>query len=386
MAELLSFFVILLAGLFLSEVFSRLHLPWVVTLILAGILIGPFGLQLFTLTPTIEFLGEIGLVFLMFMAGLKIKFSSFVNRGGTSWNIALINGVIPFLAGLGIGLYFGYGLPVAFMLGTIFISSSIAVVIPSLEANKIIDTKLGKSIVTATVIEDVASLILLSIFLQTVTPLARIPLPIFYPLLIIFLVVLKWLIPKVERLFFSKFETDRRDWFEKELRLVFTILIGTVVVFQLLGLHSIIAGFFAGLALSGSIKSELLIKKLHAISYGLFIPIFFVVVGASTNIGVFFEATNAILITIFIVLGSILSKFLSGWAAGKISKFTSRESALIGVSTIPQLSTTLAVVFSGLELGLFDQEIMTAMITLSVVTTLLGPILINKLILRGPTS
>lgn len=376
MENFLPFFLVLFAGIFFSVLFKRLHLPWVVVLILGGIIIGPHALGIFEPNPTIEFIGQIGLVFLMFMAGMETKLAAFREFRGGVFGLALINSAIPFLVGIGIGFFFGYGWIVALLLGIIFVSSSIAVVIPSLEANNLLSTRLGKTVVAATIIQDVASLVMLSILLQIINPTTALPLPLFYVLLFVSLVALRWALPKL-RLFFSSGVRGAKDLFQRELRVIFAILIGTVIAFEVLGLHPIIAGFFAGLVLSGSIKSEILREKLHTISYGLFIPTFFIIVGTKTNIGIFLESSSAILLIAVIVLGSLLSKFVSGWIGGRIVGFTSSQSLLVGASTIPQLSTTLAVVFTAAALGLLDQELVAAMIVLSTVTTFLGPLLIQ---------
>jgi len=167
------------------------------------------------------------------------------------------------------------------------------------------------------------------------------------------------------------------DLFQQELRVIFAILIGTVISFEILGLHPIIAGFFACLVLSGSIKSEILKEKLHTISYGLFIPTFFIIIGTKTNLGIFLESHSAALLIVVVVLGSLLSKFASGWIGGRIIGFTSSQSLLIGASTIPQLSTTLAVAFTAAALGLLNQELIVAMVILSTVTTFVGPLLMQ---------
>lgn len=376
MEEFFPFFLILFAGVFFSEIFRRLHLPWVVALIVGGIVIGPHVLNVFEADDTIVFLGQIGLVFLMFMAGLEIKLSTFKESRRSITKLSFINGAFPFFVGLGIGFFFGYGWVASLLLGIIFVSSSIAVVIPSLEAAGVLRTRLGKSIVASTIVEDVMSLVLLSVLLQSINPVTSIPLPLFYILLFASLFALRWVIPKIEWFFSSRLR-DTKDLFRQELRSVFVILIGTVVIFEFLGLHPIIAGFFAGLVLSDSIGNDLLKEKLRTISYGIFIPIFFVLIGMQANISIFGQLNGALLFVAVIVLGSIFSKFVSGWIGGRVSGFTSNESLLIGSSTIPQLSTTLAVAFTGAELGLLDQKLVTAMIVLSIVTTLLGPILIR---------
>lgn len=377
MAELFPFFIILFAGVFFSELFNRLHLPWVVALILGGIIIGPFGMDLISPhNQTIDFLSQIGLVFVMFMAGLEVQLDSFKQGWKNIQTIAVFNGFIPFLAGVGLGLFFGYSWTTAFLLGVIFISSSVAVVIPSLESNNILNSRIGKSIISSTVFQDVVSLVLLSLLFQSADPITVLPLPVFYALLFAFILFLLWIIPRIRK-FIQKRIAYGKDKFQEELRSIFVILIGIVVVFEILGLHPIIAGFFAGFVLSDSVKSEALIEKLRVISYGMFIPIFFVVVGARTDISVFFTAANTAWAVLAIVLTSLVTKFTSGWIGGRLSGFTDNESALIGGASTAQLSTTLAVAYSGLQFGFIPQELVTALVSLSVVTTFVAPLLVR---------
>jgi Kef-type K+ transport system membrane component KefB len=374
MEEFYPFFLVIFAAVFLSTIFRRFNVPWVILMILTGIVIGPHALDMFESNPTIDFLGQIGLIFLMFMAGLEVRFSNIKEFKKDIAVISALNGAIPFLVGVAIGFLFGFGLVASLLLGIIFISSSIAVIIPSLEANKILGKRIGKSIVAATIVEDTASLVLLSILLQTLSPITHLSLPVFYALLLFALVSMRVIIPKLES-FLSLGKRSTKDLFQQEVRSVLAVLIGTVIIFEVLGLHPIIAGFFAGLVLSGVITSEALRDKLRTIGYGLFVPIFFIIIGVGMDLSIFSESKGAFLLTSIIVLGSIISKFVGGWLGGKILRFTSSESTLIGVSTIPQLSTTLAVVFTGVTLNLLPENLMTAMVILSIITVFIAPIL-----------
>ncbi len=378
MTQLLSFFLILFTSVFFSELFNRLHLPWVIALIIAGMVIGPHGLGVFTPGETIEFFSQIGLVFLMFMAGLETRLSSFEESKVKISLIAFFNGAVPFLVGFGIGQFFTYGFQVSLLLGIIFVSSSLAVVIPSLEKTKILYSPFGQVVVATTILQDVASLVLLSVFFQSVDPVTAIPLPIFYVLLLVFLVFLRGIIPKIRNAFVERFGS-REDIFQQELRSIFVILFGIVVVFELLGLHAIIAGFFAGFVLSDTVDSDILKGKLRAISYGLFIPVFFVVVGANTDLSVFTDIQTAGLLTLIVVIGSVVAKYVSGVVSGQLLGFTEQESRILGVSSIPQLSTALAVVFSAQQMGIIPPEVSTAMVVLSIVTTFISPELLRML-------
>jgi Kef-type K+ transport system membrane component KefB len=365
------FFIILIVGILFSTIFRRFHVPWVIGLIVAGMFVGPFGIDVFHANETMDFMGQVGLIFLMFMAGLETKLSSFKELKNRIEVLSFVNGLIPFGVGVVVGLAFGFPLQTALLLGIIFISSSVAVIIPSLEANGLSDTTFGKSIISATIIEDVASLVLLSIFLQTINPNTILPLPLFYLLLVLVLFFLRIALPKIRK-FFSANSKKTADIFQQELRVIIAILIGTVISFEILGLHPIIGGFFAGLVLSDSIKSDKIIDKLHTISYGLFIPVFFVIIGTQTDISVFTNAGNLALI-LTIIIASIGSKFVSGYLGGRVAKFTKIESAVIGAATTAQLSTTLAVVFTGVELGIIPTDLSVAMVILSIVSIFIAP-------------
>jgi Kef-type K+ transport system membrane component KefB len=358
--------------------FRRVHVPWFVGLILGGIVVGPYGFNVLKINATAEFIGQIGLVFLMFMAGVETKVASF--RGfqkGLLW-LSFINGAVPFFVGLGIGFLFGYGWVSSLLIGIIFVSSSIAVVIPSLERHKLLHTQLGQSVVMTSVIQDIVSLVMLSFVLQSVAPVTKLPLIVFYPLVLGTLFTLRYFLPKVSR-FFVMATRGTQDLFQQDFRSVFLILLGTVVAFEFLGLHPIIAGFFTGLVLSDSIKSSALKEKIRTISYGIFIPTFFIVIGAQTDISVLRDMQGAVPLIAVIVLGSVLAKFLSGWIGGKMVGFKSDQALLFGISSVPQLSTTLAVAFTALTLGLIDQKLITAMIFLSVMTVIISPTLMNIL-------
>lgn len=374
----LPLFVVLFAGVLFSELFRRLHLPWVIALIVGGMLIGPAGFGVFEPNETISFFGQIGLIFLMFMAGLETNLSTFRDEPKKISFIAFANALIPFLTGITIALFFGLPLVSALLLGIIFISSSIAVVIPSLESTGLLDLKFGKMIVASTIVQDVLSLILLSVLIQNISPITTIPLPLFYALAALFIISARLMFKKVEK-FFAYVEKEEATFFQQELRLILTLLVGAVLVFELLGLHPIIAGFFAGLMLSHIIKNPAIKEKLRTVSYGIFIPIFFIVVGVDADIQDIVAAREALLLTASLIVGTILAKFISGYLAGRALKYDEPSSALIGASSIPQLSTTLAVAFAGVELGLLTPALSASLVLLSIVTTFISPFLIRLL-------
>ncbi|MBN2067837.1 MAG: cation:proton antiporter [Candidatus Diapherotrites archaeon] len=382
MVELASFFVLLCSGLFFSALFKRLHLPYVTALIVAGMIIGPV-FNLVSLNEPLSFLGAVGLVFLMFIAGSEIKIETFKRMEKAIFVLAFLNGVIPFAVGIAIGLFLKQSLFTGLVLGVAFMSSSVAVIIPSLESRKIIETDLGETIVSATVLEDIGSLLLLSFILQSVKAHPLLPLPIYIPVVIGVIFLLKKFIPKLQDIY--HYRKRESDFFESRLQFVFVVLIATVLLFEFIGMHAIVAGFLIGILLGDSIKGQVE-EKIRTISYGLFIPIFFLIVGMQTNLSIFLSL-EAVITSLLIIAGLISAKVASGFIAGKFAlHFSAKESLFIGLSTIPQLSTTLAIAFVALEFGLLPIDIITSLIILSTVTVFIAPMAIRYIKVGQPEA
>ena len=377
MHDFLPFFLIVFSGVLFSVLSIRTHIPWAVMLVVGGIIVGPNLLDVVEVTTTIEFLGQIGLIFLMFMAGLETKLSQFREFKAKLAVLALINGLVPFFAGFAIVLLLGYPLLTAVIVGIIFISSSIAVVIPSLTTHGMLNTNLGQSVIITTVLQDITSLVLLSLVLQVVNPITDVPLYIFYPVLLGVLVLLRFTIPRLRDYIIAQ-ASDSPSLFQLQFRVTFVILIGTVIIFEILGLHPIVAGFFSGLILADSITSKILKDKIQTISYGIFIPVFFVVVGLQTDVSVFAEIGTVLVVMLSIIFGLVLSKYGSGFIAARMVGFSPLSSHFFAATSLPQLSTTLATGFVAFQLGLLDQTLLTSLVMLSVATVVLSPFLINR--------
>lgn len=375
--ELWPFFIVLFSSLFFSQLFKRFHVPWVITLIVAGMIIGPHGFTFVEKTLITDFMSEIGLIFVMFMAGLETNLFQKTRKGHLNnvIKISIVNGLVPFVTGYAIGYLFGYPIITSVLLGIVFISSSIAVVIPSLTSAKLLNTKLGNTIITTTVIQDVASLIILSFVLQVGSEHSSVHPLILYPSLVVLFFIFRKFLPAIKSIFKREFHGDD-DIFEQELRSILVLLIGIVVIFTSLGLHAILAAFFAGTVLSDIITHKRIKGQLHSIGYGIFVPIFFITVGLETDMSVLFTSDiMVIVLAVSVVLGSGLSKFISGYFASRFTGFSKPQSTMIAVSTIPQLSTTLAVAFTGVQLGIITTELVTALILLTIFSTLISPIL-----------
>jgi len=370
-------FVILSFGLIVPELFRKFKLPWVTSLIIIGAILGPHTLGFLQIDPVIEFFGFFGSAFLMLLAGLELNPKRVRALGSKIGLMALINGLIPFLTGLFVIRFFGYSWTTSLLVATVFISSAIAIVVSALRDAKLTNSKIGQSIMSAAVLEDIASLLLLALILQKVAPITSLSLPAYIFALIGALALFKIVVPKLAAWLDLHVTIHHEE--EDQLRLVIVILLAALLFFSLIGVHSLIAAFIVGVVLSHNITSQKLYTKLHTIGYGLFVPVFFVVAGMEMDLGLLFKVEFGNLVVIAIVVSSIAAKLISGYIGARLAGFKHKSSLLFGVGSMPQLTTTLAVTYAAVELGLFDTAITTGVLLLSVVTTLIAPMLLTKL-------
>ena len=161
------------------------------------------------------------------------------------------------------------------------------------------------------------------------------------------------------------------------------MLLFVLVYFAGLGVHAIIAAFLVGLLLSDIIQSESLRAKIHTLGYGIFVPVFFFIIGMQLDLFVLkdFDIRNVIMLSI--VFGLIALKFTSGYIGSRLSKFKPKESLVSGIASTAQLTTTLAATYAAAEIGILDNLLITSIIILSIITTILVPIGLGYIKING---
>ncbi len=370
-AMLIPLLVILALELVVPELFKKLRIPFVTTLILLGAILGPNGINYIHPSQAIELLGFLGMTFLMFMAGLETDITKLKSLKSKLVVMSFLNGIIPFIVGVGIGRLFNYGWLTSLLIGTIFISSSVAVVVPSLKSAGLFNKSVGQLILSAVLVLDILSLVVLSFIFQKLSPITTLTLPLYFAVIILSIAGLFYILPGLTKHIFNKYFTGKSAH-ENQIRYTIVVLIGALTYFHLLGVHPILAAFIVGLALV--VKSDEIYSKFHALGYGFFVPIFFFIVGMQMDLSVFKQLGAGNMMMIAIVFGLILSKFLSGLLAGRLVKLSWKESSFFGSASIIQITTTLAVTYVGASLGILDNILVTSIIMMSVVTTIVGPI------------
>ena len=372
MEYFLLFLIWIAASFFFPRLLRRLQIPWVTAVILAGILLGPYGLGIVDPGEVMDFLATIGLVFLMFTAGLDTKFSVLKRTGKDVVCFSMLNLGIPFVVGFFVGVFLGLGVFASLVLGICFSSSSAGIVIPTLTELKV--KSRTKSMVTSAIfLEDVLSLILLAVLLKAVTPISPIPLEFFPVALIVFLLIVFYLIPKLQELLLKL--GSKKDAFAGQLRSVFITLSLVALMAERIGVHAMVGGFLAGLILSDMLRRRRKLQEnIFAISYGFLIPIFLLNLGMTTNVATLFTPGDA-LSTCLIVISLIISKSASGFLGARLAGFNFRTSFGMGFMTIAQMSTTLATASLALKYGIFNEDILAALVVLSIVTIAIAPFL-----------
>ena len=380
MEYFLLFLIWIAAAFFFPRILRRLQIPWVTAVILAGILLGPYGLGVVNPGEVMDFLATIGLVFLMFTAGLDTKFSVLKRAGKDVMYFSMLNLGIPFATGCLVGVFFGLGVFASLVLGICFSSSSVGVIVPILRELKV-KSRIKSTMMSAIFLEDVLSLILLAILLKATVPLSWIPLEFFPGALLVFLIIVFYVIPILQEWLFSW--GPKKDVFAGQMRAVFITLSLVALMAELIGVHAMVGGFLAGLTLSDMLgKRRKLEENIFAISYGFLIPIFLLNLGMSTNIATLFAPGDALL-TGLIVISLIISKSVSGFLGARLAKFPSRVSFGMGVITVPQMSTTLATASIAAAYGIFSEGLLASLVVLSIVTITFAPFLARLALRRG---
>ena len=149
MEYFLLFLIWIAAAFFFPLLLKRFQIPWVTAVILAGMILGPYGLNVVNTGDVMDFLATIGLVFLMFTAGLDTKFSVLKKAGRNVLYFALVNRGIPFITGFLVGIYLGLTLFSSLVLGVCFSSSSVGLIVPMLR-----ELKIKSTLVSAIFLED----------------------------------------------------------------------------------------------------------------------------------------------------------------------------------------------------------------------------------------
>ena len=378
----LGFFLILVVPMLCR----RFSLPAVVGLLAAGVVVGPHALKIIPHNPVVaNFLAELGKLMLMMFAGIEIDHALFRRIWKRSALFGLFTFLLPLLAGLAVGLLFGYYWVAALLIGSLLASHTL-LGFPITQQLGISGSDVVSVTSGATIFTDVASLLILAIclpihmsgFSGQALAMQLLLLLGYVPLVIFGIGKLgAWLMPKFE------------NTADRQFGLVLFLMLLAAFGAEAIHLEPIIGAFIVGMAIGPVTRHAKGFEHLEFIGQSFFIPVFFISIGFHIDLGVFIGTLldNALLV-LAIVGGLILAKLVAALITQRLYSFSTQEGLLMWSLSLPQVAATLAAAlvayntFDQQGQRLIDEPILNTVIVLMVVTSILGPVLTERFAIR----
>lgn len=369
------FMILLAVILIVPLIFERLRLPGIVGLLAAGVALGPNGLGVLQNdSETMNLLSDIGLVYLMFVAGLEIDIEQFTQTRNRSIGFGTFTFLVPLITGTIIGRLFGFDWNAAILIGSLFASHTL-LAYPIVSRLGVVGNEAVTVTIGATIFTDIGALLVLAICVGIhAGDFTLFKLFTLLGSLVIYTIVILVGFDRAGREFFKRSGDEEGNQFLFVLLAVFLASVGA----QLIGVEKIVGAFLSGLAVNRVVGDSPVKEKVVFVGSVLFIPIFFVDMGLLIRIPVFIQSlTNltSLGLTLAIVAGLIFSKFTAAVLAKLTYRYTWQEMWVMGSLSLPQVAATLAATLVGYRAGLLTEGILNSVIVLMLVTSTLGPIL-----------
>jgi Kef-type K+ transport system membrane component KefB/nucleotide-binding universal stress UspA family protein len=362
--------VILIAPIF----FERVRLPGIVGLIGGGILIGPYGLRLLQTDEVIILLSTIGLIYLMFSAGLEVDLHQFSRVRNKAFVFGVLTFTVPLIGGTALGVALGMDWLGAILLGSA-VSSHTLIAFSIVTRLGIIRNESVSVTIGATVLTDISAFLVLAVITGIHEGGASIGRFVFLVVsLIIFAVVILVGLPRIGKEFFSRFSGQNI-----EFQFVLVALLITAFVAELIGLHAVVGAFLAGLAVNATLPHRsAVIGRVLFMGEAFFIPIFLIYSGMITDPLAFVSGGEVLLQGIALTAIAYLAKLIAAWGAARIFHYSSAEMWTMWGLSQAQAAVTLPTVLVGVEIGLFPPSIFSATMMMILFTSVTSPLIVQR--------
>lgn len=359
----------------------KLKAPQVVGEILAGLLIGPSILGLVENTPFIAQMAEIGVILLMFSAGLETDLKELLKTGPIAFLIAcagvfipLIGGTIYYCVFYGVSSLGSIEFFEAVFIGTIMTATSVSITVETLKELGYIKSKVGTTVLAAAIIDDIIGIIVLTFVISLRNTEVKMSTVIFDTLMFfVFSLGVGFLTYKLFKLVDKRYPHTRRIPIAG-LAICFAM---AYVAEEYFGIADITGAYFAGIILCSIQDSEYIAEKMDINSYMLFGPVFFASIGLKTDITDF--STSILWFSIGFVVVALLTKIIGCGIMAKICHFGWSDSLKVGVGMMTRGEVALIVSQKGLSVGLISPVYFSAVILLIIVSSISTPIILKAL-------
>ena len=373
--------IIIIVAKFFGILARKCKAPQVVGEIIAGLLIGPSVLGWVDQTDFIIQMAEIGVVLLMFSAGLGTDLKELMKTGPIAFLIACCGVFIPLIMGaLFYMCYYGAspwgseGFYKAVFIGTIMTATSVSITVSSLKEMGKLKTKVGTTILSAAIIDDIIGIMVLTFVIGFKNPESKPSKVVISTLLFfVFAIIVGYISYRLFKYFDKKYPHTRRIPIAG-LSYCFAF---AYIAEHFFGIADITGAYCAGIILCSIRDSDYIAEKMDINSYMLFGPVFFASIGLKTDID---DMTIPLLLfSIGFVIVALLSKIIGCGLMAKICKFNVSDSLKIGVGMMTRGEVALIVSQKGLSVGLIEPVYFTSVILLIIVSSILTPILLKIL-------
>lgn len=370
---ILQIVLVLFATKVAGHIAVRLGQPSVLGKILIGIIIGPALLGWVHDSDIMKIFSEIGVLLLMFLAGLETDLQEMNKNKKAAIYVALGGILMPIILCYLAAQYYDMSLGESIFIGLLLSATSVSISVQALRELGWLNSKEGSTLLGAAVLDDIIVVILIAIAMSIFAG-ADTNLTLLIGKKILFFVVLiivaKWVIPHFIRLF-TKFKIT-----EAILSAGLIICFGLSYFAEVLGLAGIIGAFFAGIAIAQTKYKKEIEHKVEPIAYGIFVPFFFVSIGLAVNFDGFMDQVGFIII--FSVI-AVISKFIGSGLGAKLAGFNLKSSMGVGAGMVSRGEVALILAAMGLESGLLPSTYYTAMILVVIFTTVVTPPLLKMI-------
>ncbi len=402
---LLDIALILIFTKVLGIFMKKLGLPQVVGAIIAGLLLGPSVFKLIVPPPSgsadpLKILAEIGVILILFSAGMTTNLKELKKNGIPSVVITLAGVIVPFVLGFFVSALFLNKWSINFtplfndktlllktlFFGTILTATSVGITVEALHELGKLNGKVGVSILGAAVLDDIIGIVILAV-VQNLAGSTSGDINIGAAFGNVLLNLLYFFLGAIGLgiIFHFSFKYFGKKFNNKRRLPILTLAICFLFAYaseKLFGIADIAGAFIAGVFIANLPGIDYIEKKIDTSSYLLFSPIFFARIGITTDLRQMFAGSFTfdmfLFILLFVVFG-LMSKFIGCYSAARLCKYTRHESAAVGVGMMVRGEVALVVAAKGMDLNLFDAEFLPAVIILIIISSLIAPILLKTI-------
>lgn len=378
---LLDLALILLSTKLLGLLTQRFQMPQVVGALLAGLVLGPAGLNLLTETEFISQLSELGVIVLMFSAGMGTDLNELKNSGKAGFLVALLGVIVPLVMGTALawgaaaaGLIESGGMLENVFVGTILTATSVSITVETLKEMGKLETKVGNTILAAALIDDVLGMIALTL-VSSLAGSGESILAVLLKIVGFFLFALAVGFG-ANRLFCWMLKRQGGWATHRNSVLAFVLcLVMAYCAEEFFGVADITGAYAAGLAVACTPKGAYIQSKYNPLGYLLLTPVFFAAIGINVKLdGV---SGGMVVFALLLLVFSVISKLVGCGLGAKLCGFTGKESMQVGVGMVCRGEVALIVANRGLSMGVLSAAMMTPVVITVVGGTILTPILLK---------